>query len=56
MNTYKANVLVGAVPGKSSGRTVQAQVQARNVFDAKVMLQAQYGKANVSSVVVLVKQ
>ncbi len=43
MDTYKARVKLGA-------SWIEVQIQARNVFDAKALLEAQYGKGAVSGV------
>ena len=54
MNTYKT---MGRVPSQTSSMkvTVWAQVQAMNPFDAKSMLEAQYGRGNVIGTPTLVK-
>lgn len=43
MQTYKARVTVGP-------KWIEVRIQARNVFDAKALLEAQYGRGNVSGV------
>lgn len=43
MQTFRARVTVGA-------KWIEVTVQARNVFDAKALLEAQYGRGNVSGV------
>jgi len=40
MYYFEANVRVG-------GQLVKTRVQASNAFDAKLLLQAQYGAANI---------
>lgn len=41
MKTYKAHVRMG-------GRTVEVQLQARNMLDARAMFEAQYGKGSIA--------
>lgn len=50
MITYKAMVRVRTSYG--SFAQVWAQVQAKNVFDARALLEAQYGAGNVVSAIV----
>jgi hypothetical protein len=54
MNLYKTTVRV-ASPSGSMTNTVWAQVYAQNPFDAKAMLEAQYGRGNVIGTPTLVK-
>jgi hypothetical protein len=44
MKTFKAKVRV-------AGAVRDVQIQAKNVFDAKKLLEAQYGKGKVFSVI-----
>lgn len=44
MDTYKARVKLGS-------SWIEVQIQARNVFDAKALLEAQYGKGTVSGMI-----
>jgi len=41
MKTFKAHM-------RMNGRTVEVQVQARNMLDARAMLEAQYGKGSIA--------
>jgi hypothetical protein len=54
MNIYKTTVRV-ASPSGSMTNIVWAQVYAQNPFDAKAMLEAQYGRGNVIGTPTLVK-
>jgi hypothetical protein len=49
MRKYKATVRVRKASG-SALVSVQATVEARNIFDAKALLEAQYGRGNVGVV------
>lgn len=54
MNTYKATVRVSK-SGSSGTMIVWAQVTASDPNTAKMMLEAQYGRGNVTSVPTLVR-
>ena len=49
MKKFKATVRVRNASG-SALVSVQATVEARNIFDAKALLEAQYGRGNVGVV------
>jgi len=54
MNTYRANVRV-AKSGGIGTMMVWVQVTAQNTIAAKSLLEAQYGRGNVSGVPTLVR-